>query len=76
MLEKEIEVFDKNLPSFLRDHEGEFVLIKNKEVEFFKNDEDAINAGLQKYGANDSFLVREVVMHQPKIELPAFAIGA
>ena len=75
MLEKEIEVFEKNLPSFLKEHREEFVLIKDEEIEFFKTQEEAVERGLEKYGTDSGFLVREVLKNQREIQMPAYTSG-
>lgn len=50
-LEQEIAVFNKNLPEWLKDHSGEFVLIKDSEKPlFFDSEEIAYETGLSLWG--------------------------
>jgi len=49
-LEQEYQVFQRELPTFLRDHEGEYVLIHGGEVSFWKTGEEAYDAGIDRYG--------------------------
>ena len=75
MLEKEIQIFEQKLASLLREREGQFVLIKGEQIDFFKTEKEAIEAGLEKYGATAHFLVREITAHRPNIDIPAFSFG-
>ncbi len=75
MLEQEIQVFEKNLPSFLKGHKEQFVLIKGENYEFFETEASAIERGIKKYGAASTFLVRVVAKEQPAINIPALSLG-
>lgn len=59
-LEKELAVFEKRLPEFTAEHEGQFVLIHGDEVvDFFTSYEDAIKVGYSRFGL-DPFLVKQI----------------
>ena len=75
MLDNEIKLFEEKLSEFLVERAGEFVLIYGKEVSFYGKEQDAVVAGLEKYGANNKFLVRQVIQSQPDAHLPAFSLG-
>ena len=74
-LDKEIELFEKNLPSYLRDMPNQFVVIKNEDIQFFPSKDLAINYGINNYGDTGSFLVRQILKQQPKISMPAVTLG-
>ena len=75
MLENEIKLFEQKLPEMLQDREGQYVLIKGEDISFFDNDLDAVNVGLEKYGATDGFLVRRILTKQPEISIPIISLG-
>lgn len=75
MLENEIALFEEKLLDLLKDREGQFVLIKGNELNFFQSEMDAIHQGLEKYGATGQFLVRRIVAQPPKVSIPAFSMG-
>ena len=50
-VEENFEFFLTHLDDLMQEHQGEFVLIHNKQfVDFYKTDEQAFNAGIKKYG--------------------------
>ena len=75
LLDKEIELFEKNLPDYLKDKPKQFVVIKKGDIEFFANKEAAINHGIATYGPTAHFLVRQILKQQPKISMPAVTFG-
>ena len=78
MLEKEIKLYEKNLPSYLKERFGQYVLIKGDEVSFFKGaraERKALEQGLLRYGVDSPFLVRRILERQPKVEMPAYSLG-
>lgn len=61
LLEKEMNVFDKQLPDLLEKSAGKFVLIKEDEIiGVYEAREDALRAGYEKF-RQEPFLVREIV---------------
>ena len=74
-LEKEMAVYEKNLPQW-KEHEGKFVLIHGDEVvDFFASYEDAIKDGYRRF-ALEPFLVKrvqaiEVVQHVTRWAVPS-----
>ena len=58
-LEKEVETYQRELPSLLKD-EGKFVVIHESEVEgSFDTYDDALKIGYDKFGLKD-FLVKKI----------------
>lgn len=49
-LEREIEVFETHLDGWMKEHEGEYALIRGEDVKFFTTKEDAYEAGLELWG--------------------------
>jgi hypothetical protein len=61
VLQAEQNAFDEQLDEMLRDHAGEFVLFRDrKPVAFFTDYKSAFEAGLERYGLDQVFLVSEV----------------
>ena len=59
-LEKELEIYNKQLPSFLSQHKGKFVLIIGEAViDFYGAYEDAIKEGY-KQAKSEPFLVKKI----------------
>ena len=75
LLDKEIELFEKNLPDYLKDKPNQFVVIKKGDTEFFANKKAAIDYGIATYGPASHFLVRQILKQQPKIFIPAVTLG-
>lgn len=59
-LESDYQFFESELPELLKEHRGQFVLIKDKALHgFFPSMEDALKEGYKKFG-NNEFLIQEV----------------
>jgi len=66
ILESELRVFENHRREWLRAHLGKFVVIgKGKVAGFFDDYESALQAGLQKFGLNSEFLVKQVAAEEP-----------
>jgi hypothetical protein len=75
MLDKEIDVYNKNLPEWLKANGGKFVAIKDDNViGFFDTFESALSEAAKRYGL-DSYLIRRVVQKQDDIIVPALTLG-
>lgn len=63
VLEAAIDTYMKFLPEMLKEHEGEFVIIRDEDKEpsgeFWHCEQDAIKVAYENFG-NIPFLVREV----------------
>ncbi len=69
-LRREQAVFDANLSSWLTEHEGEYVLIKGKNVDgFYKSRDDALTAGYARFGIGP-LLVKQVLAAEPIYNIP------
>ncbi len=69
-LDREQAVFDANLPRWLSDHEGEFVLIKGDTIDgFYQSRDEALTAGYTRFGIGPLFikqvLLSEAIHHIP-----------
>jgi hypothetical protein len=52
--------FESKLPELLKDHLGQFVLIKDQKIEgFYPSMEEALKEGYRKFG-NVNFLIQEI----------------
>jgi hypothetical protein len=59
-LDRELEVYRRELPRLVREHPGEFVLIRGDEVVgFWESEGQAYEAGCERFGP-EPFLVRQV----------------
>lgn len=59
-IDRNFDFFQRNLGLYLKDHAGEFALLKNARlVEFFKGPGDAYRAGLARF-SDRMFSVQEV----------------
>ena len=64
MLEKEVEMFDKNLSDLIKTDFGKYVLIKeDRLVGTYVAIEDALKAGYQNFG-KQAFFVRQILPFQ------------
>ncbi len=63
----ELKVFEQHRREWALSHPGEFVVIQDGVIAegFFGNYADALKAGLQKFGANRYFLVKQVWVTEP-----------
>lgn len=58
--EKNYEFFKKELPKLMRDHKGQFVLIKDEQIiDFLPTMEAALKEAYQRFQDND-FIIQEV----------------
>jgi hypothetical protein len=74
-LEKELELFEKNLPLLLKEHRGKFALILGDSfVGAYLSADEALAEGARLFGAQ-SFLVRQIVEVQPEASIPALTMG-
>jgi hypothetical protein len=66
MLQKELVVFEQNKQEWLLSHTGHFVVISGVTVAgFYPDYESAFMAGLEKFGIQGSFLVKQVWAEEP-----------
>ena len=75
LLDKEIALFEKNLPDYIEEKPNQFVVIKDEDIQFFPSKELAINYGIDNYGKTGSFLVRQILEQQPEVSIPAVMLG-
>jgi hypothetical protein len=63
----ELEVFEQHRRDWALSHPGEFVVIQDGVIAegFFGTYAEALKAGLQKFGANRLFLVKQVWITEP-----------
>ncbi|HEY1902414.1 MAG TPA: hypothetical protein VGG56_08305 [Terracidiphilus sp.] len=63
----ELEVFEKHRREWALSHPGEFVVIQEGAIAegFFGTYADALKAGLQKFGVDRHFLVKQVWITEP-----------
>jgi hypothetical protein len=66
-LAMELEVFERHRKEWSRVHLGEFVVIRDSQIldGFFETYSDAFKSGLQKFGASQSFLVKQIWVTEP-----------
>jgi len=65
-LTREQEYFDAHKAEWVTQHRDEFVLLSNASFAgFYKNYEDAYRAGIQKFGFNSTFFVKQVCAAEP-----------
>jgi len=64
---EELKVFEKHRQEWSRSHPGEFVVIQDRVIAegFFGTYAEALKAGLQKFGVNRHFLVKQVWITEP-----------
>jgi hypothetical protein len=67
LFSKELTVFEKYRKDWSRSHPGEYVVIQDDVIVegFFSTYSDALKAGLKKFGARRSFLVKQVWITEP-----------
>jgi len=67
-LAEEVETYQAQLPGWA-DREGQFVLIKGRDVlGFYPRHEDAFEAGYDRLGGGP-FLVKQILVHEPIYQL-------
>ena len=66
-LSAELEVFDRRRAEWSPSHPGKYVVIQDDVVlpEFFPSYAEAFTAGLKKFGARRSFLVKQIWVIEP-----------
>jgi hypothetical protein len=56
----DFEFFESQLPNLLKEHRGQFVLIKDKAIQgYYASVEQALKEGYDKFG-NTDFLIQEI----------------
>jgi hypothetical protein len=75
-LEFEQAAFDAKLDEMMAEHEGEFILFRGEPVAYFPAYNDAYQAGLDRYGLDDVFIVSEVKRRDGNATSVAWAFGA
>jgi hypothetical protein len=69
-LRREQAVYEARLPRWLREHEGEHVLVKDDEViGFFATRDEALAAGYSRFGVVPLF-VKQVAASEPIHHIP------
>jgi hypothetical protein len=65
-LQADYAVFEQNRRDWSRDHSNEFVVVgAGTMLGFYADYETALRAGLQNFGANKQFLVKQVCLEEP-----------
>jgi hypothetical protein len=66
-LEAELRVFEAHRWGWAQSHPGKFVVIREDNIvkEFFDEYEDAFRAGIQQFGADRNFLIKQVWKTEP-----------
>ena len=66
-LSNEIQVFDQHRAEWMQAHQGKFVAIRDSEIAegFFATYEEALKAGLGKFGVTRPFLVKQISGTEP-----------
>jgi hypothetical protein len=64
---EELVVFERHRQEWSRSHPGEFVVIQGDDIAdgFFGTYADALRAGLQRFGVQSGFLVKQVWVTEP-----------
>jgi len=74
-LEKEIELFEKNLSLWLKEDREKYALIHGDSlIGAYPTPDEALSEGARLFGAQ-SFLVRQIVEVQPEASIPALTMG-
>jgi len=75
MLEKEREIYNRNLEDWLNRYPGKYVAVVDQDVlGFFDTIDDALQAGAREVGLG-SFLVRRVQEVEENVNIPALSLG-
>jgi hypothetical protein len=65
-LATELEFYTAHKQEFLKSHSGEYVVIHGTTVlGFFKRWEQAFRSGVQAFGVQKDFLVKQILIHDP-----------
>lgn len=70
-LEREYDIFKKNLPEWLVSHSGEYVLIKERVIDFYPDRTEALTEGITRFGKNTPFLVKKIEPERTNIYVTA-----
>lgn len=67
LLKKELHTFEQHRKQWVESHPGKYVVIQDDVVVdgFFSTYSEALKAGLRKFGAARSFLVKQVWKNEP-----------
>lgn len=66
----ETAVYESRKAEWLKSHREEFVLIRGEDVVgFFPSFRDAYLAGVERYGTDVDFLVKQVIFQDPIFEM-------
>jgi hypothetical protein len=67
LFSKELTVFEKHRKAWSRSHPGEYVVIQDDIIVegFFNTYSEALKAGLNKFGAQRNFLVKQIWVTEP-----------
>lgn len=67
VLKNELSTFEKNKRNLIRNHLGEYVLIKDDEIlGTYQSFNEAANKGIMKFGTNP-FLVKKIEKEESKL---------
>ena len=73
-LEKEQKFYEQQKEDFLKNHEGQFVLIKGqKSYGFFTTEKEAFDKGIEIFGVEE-MLIKQILKEEPKTFIPAFSV--
>jgi hypothetical protein len=65
-LAEELSLYESHKSEWLKSHSGKFVLISHKTpAGFYSSYEMAFEVGLEKFGINSDFLIKQVVEQEP-----------
>ena len=65
-LSAELDFYALHKALWLKDHPGQFVVIRgNRVLDFYSNFEAAYQAGAYEWGLNTDFLVKQIIEHEP-----------
>jgi hypothetical protein len=69
-LNREQAVYEANLPVWLSDHEGQYVLIKGDQADgFYESRDEALSAGYARFGVGALF-VKQALPAEPVYYIP------
>ncbi len=65
-LATELQLFGLHKEKWLNNHRGQYVVIKDSTIlNFFPSFEGAYRAGVDEWGIDTDFLVKQIVDHEP-----------
>ncbi len=73
-LDAELAFFEAHRSEWLKDHEGQFILIKGGDYSFHDTDNEAYQIGIDKYGHSD-ILIKQVLPEDVVEDSPALLYG-